>query len=223
MSVVLVTGAFRGLGREICLLLRENGHLVVAIGRDPLQDFELENMYTLDWDMRNPTAIPSKALEAVISTSTQSVVLIHNAATLGPLRPLSAVPVSEFLEAINVNLVSGIALTSKVIERTREVGGSLTVLLVSSGAAQRAIADWGTYCTTKAAMEMYIRCLAEDDASIRCMVFEPGVMDTKMQLEIAEWNSVHGREVSSHALQPASEVALRVVQALQLGESTSNE
>jgi hypothetical protein len=55
------------------------------------------------------------------------------------------------------------------------------------------------------------------------MVFEPGVMDTKMQLEIAEWNSVHGREVSSHALQPASEVALRVVQALQLGESTSNE
>lgn len=223
MSVALVTGAHRGLGREICLALREAGHEVVAIGRNPLDANGLEGMASLEWDMRDPSTIPSGGLVSNISDPHQRVLLIHNAATLGPLGPISQTSVSEFAEAVNVNLISAVALTSQVIERVREIGGSLTVLLVSSGAAQTPIAGWGTYCTSKAAMEMYVKCLAEDDASIRCIVFEPGVVDTRMQAEIAAWNSAQGHDVSSLVLQPASKVALRLVEALGKGEAPLHE
>ena len=214
MRVAFVTGAFRGLGREICLAFREAGVDVVGIGRNSPLDPDEDGMRTIEWDMRDVGSVPVAEIEHVLSRGYQSVMLIHNAAVLAPLGSLTDVPIAQFQESLSVNLESPIALTQVISSRILASRASLKILFVSTGAARTPIAGWGTYCSTKAAMEMYVSCLSLDEPQIECVSFEPGVMDTKMQADIAEWHMSKGREVPMLELKLASEVAKSIVSDL---------
>ena len=60
------------------------------------------------------------------------------------------------------------------------------VTTISSGAAMRPLASWSAYCTAKAGLDMWTRCLAEEGASqnITAVSVAPGIVDTGMQTAI---------------------------------------
>jgi benzil reductase ((S)-benzoin forming) len=81
-------------------------------------------------------------------------------------------------------------ITSTCVRYVRERNLHLHLLNISSGAATKAIAGWGAYCSTKAAARMYFDVLASDGSSnILVEHFDPGVLDTKMQSAIRNANS----------------------------------
>ncbi len=101
----------------------------------------------------------------------------------------------DHLSEKNVNFVSGAILANALcgIKATMRV----TVVNVTSGAADRPIGGWGMYCSTKAATKMFLSVLARQEGTdyrLKVHHFDPGVMDTKMQSRIRKSDTEHSKE-----------------------------
>ena len=62
------------------------------------------------------------------------------------------------------------------------------VVNLSTGAAQNPIEGWSAYCSAKAGLEMYSRCMIAEQSKktnpIKLVSFAPGVVNTEMQEDI---------------------------------------
>ena len=96
------------------------------------------------------------------------------------------------------------------------------MLNVSSGAARYPVAGWSAYCSSKAALDMFTRCIAAEHAgrpnAPRVCSLAPGVVNTGMQLELRSADAARfpdqGRFQSLHETQQltsARETALQVL------------
>lgn len=177
----IVTGGGTGIGRGIALALAAAGRRVLVVGRrsDPLQAVAAEA----------PEAISALAADVASEAGRDQVAaqlgdspvgcLVHNAAILEPVGPLAEVSAENWRHHLAVNLDAPLFLTQALLPR---LGGG-RVLMISSGAAHRSIPGWGAYCTSKAALFMLGRVLADELASRDIAVgsLRPGVVDTPMQ------------------------------------------
>ena len=59
------------------------------------------------------------------------------------------------------------------------------VIIVSSGASEKAYPSWASYCCSKASVNMLVKCLSEE-TTYTCLAVRPGVVDTDMQKKIRE-------------------------------------
>ena len=88
-------------------------------------------------------------------------------------------------EAVNVNLIGVQDITQSLYSL---VGGEnhTRIVTISSGAAKRPLHGWSSYCVSKAGLDMWTRCLAEEGNSqnISALAIAPGIVDTEMQKEI---------------------------------------
>ena len=64
------------------------------------------------------------------------------------------------------------------------------VSTISSGASLRPLDSWSAYCTAKAGLDMWARCLAHEGAgdNISAISVAPGIVDTGMQADIRSAN-----------------------------------
>jgi NAD(P)-dependent dehydrogenase (short-subunit alcohol dehydrogenase family) len=76
--------------------------------------------------------------------------------------PLAAMPLERWQWLLQLNLTSVFQVCRSVVPLLRQQGGGL-ILNVSSHAARHAFPDWGAYCTSKAALASFSRCLAEEE------------------------------------------------------------
>jgi NAD(P)-dependent dehydrogenase (short-subunit alcohol dehydrogenase family) len=140
-----------------------------------------------------------EALERLVTQTFLSPVslstVIHNAGVLEPTGPLSQV--IEIEKAFQVNVFSMISLWQWSVAFLRETQGRF--IAVSSGAATRAYESLGVYCSSKAAMNMFIETMAKEEPTITCLALRPGnfvkysslgVVETEMQVFLRE----HGPE-----------------------------
>jgi NAD(P)-dependent dehydrogenase (short-subunit alcohol dehydrogenase family) len=116
------------------------------------------------------------------------LVLVHNAAMIGPVGAIGTLAADELQSAVAVNLTAPMLLTNAVMAAAgtqREI----TVLFISSGAARHNVAGWAAYSATKLAGESFFEALAAQHAGnprIRVVNVNPGTMDTDMQGRIRE-------------------------------------
>ena len=84
-----------------------------------------------------------------------------------------------------VNLV-GVQHLTQALHPAMKGAHRVRVTTISSGAALRPIASWSAYCTAKAGLDMWTRCLAEEGATnnISAVSVAPGIVDTDMQTSI---------------------------------------
>jgi benzil reductase ((S)-benzoin forming) len=139
---------------------------------------------SIECDLSNPTSIANAA--SLISQQTTFLAgLVHNAGAIAPVKPLDKVDASDWAHSIQVNLVGVQDLTQRIYPL---LGGEhqSRITVISSGASLRPIGSWSAYCVSKAGLDMWSRCVAEEgrESNISSVSVAPGIVDTGMQTEI---------------------------------------
>ena len=188
----LVTGASKGIGRAICLKLATNGARVVLLSRPSKElDRTLVDVQALvpssiaaPCDLGEPSSIDG-AVQHILGEVDKLHGLVHNAGDIHPIKPLFGASTSDWTRSMMVNLV-GVQHLTQALGPVLQGAHHTRVTTISSGAALRPLAAWSAYCTAKAGLDMWTRCLAEEgaDHNITAVSVAPGIVDTGMQTAI---------------------------------------
>ncbi|XP_060075590.1 sepiapterin reductase-like [Ylistrum balloti] len=200
-SFVVVTGAGRGLGRSIASKLVEklptSSFFVFLSPRNTGQESlasELSTSHprvqirTQDFDQgeMNQTIFDAIFIDILRRDGLEpnefdQTILVHNSAIVGDVSKCTwdLTEVTSLVRLFDVNLVGMILLNSSFLKTFSEVA-SRVIVNVTSGNAIRPYKTMSTYCTAKAARDMFFRVLASEDPTIRVLTYSPGHVDTDM-------------------------------------------
>jgi NAD(P)-dependent dehydrogenase (short-subunit alcohol dehydrogenase family) len=189
--IALVTGASRGIGAEVAKTLAANGAHVILLARTQGALEEVDDQIRAAGG--KATLIPmnlaklddvDKLGPSIYEKFGQLDILIGNAAMLGPLSPVHHISPKDWDKAFTVNVMANIRLvrTLDPMLRASEAG---RVVFTTSGLGEKAMAYWGPYCATKAALNLFVQCYAAETANtnMRVNLLSPGPVDTKMLKE----------------------------------------
>lgn len=181
MSIWFITGASRGLGREITRAVLAGGDTVVAAVRDPQRlPEDLKNSgrvlgVTLDVTRGDDIA---RAVEEAERSFGGIDVLVNNAGR-GLLGALEEVTDAEARDLFDLNVFGLINVTRAVLPGMRAAGGGRIVHIGSRSGFEGA-PGLSAYCASKAAVAGVAEALAAElePFGIQSMVVEPGVFRT---------------------------------------------
>jgi len=185
----LVTGASRGIGAAVAERYAAEGARVVLAARSQTElDTVAERIRrtggqaaTLVLDFEDPAATQGLARRIGEKLGRLDVV-VANHGLLGPIAPLAEGPDDGFDRVIGVNLTATWRLLRELDPLLR-ASPSGRALLVSSGAAQGAVPDWGAYAASKAGLEALARAYAAETrlTNVRVNLVDPGEVRTSMR------------------------------------------
>lgn len=219
----MITGASRGIGAAAARAFAQAGYhlLLVARSQADLDALAAElrghgqQVETTALDLADPSAI-APALEELLNRGLSPSVVINNAGA-AYTGNLAEMPLDRWQWLLQLNLTSVFQVCQAVLPVLRREGGQ--IINVSSHAARNAFPEWGAYCTSKAGLASFSRCLAEEERQhgIRVSTLTLGAVNTPL------WDSetVHSsfdrramlapervaEALLSLAQQPASQVA----------------
>ena len=187
----LVTGASKGIGRSIARSLARAGIRVVVLARqsEHLESacHEIQSLspssFSIACDLASPESIDStiQCLEVIDVLDG----IVHNAGTILPIRSMFEADQDAWEQNIHIN-VTGVQRLTKGLYEKMKAAEHCRVTTISSGAALRPLHSWSAYCISKAGLDMWSRCLAEEGAKdgITAIAIAPGIVNTDMQREI---------------------------------------
>ena len=199
MSVALVTGASRGIGRGIAIELGKLGwHVVVNYAGNAQAAQECCDLVTAAAAKQPPckdigsSEDRSKLLQATLAWAGSIDLLVNNAG-IAPRVRADILEASEesFDELIAVNLkgpyfLSQIVANQMISQNGGQGGGQ--IINVSSISAYTASVNRGDYCLSKAGIGMMTKLFADRlaDEGIRVYEIRPGVIATDMTGAVKE-------------------------------------
>lgn len=190
--IALVTGASRGIGRAAALALANAGAHIVAVARTQggLEDLDDElkartgqGATLVPMDLADGDGLDQLGF-AIHQRFGRLDILVHAAAILGGISPVSHVDPKTWDRVVAVNLTASYRLIRSV-ERLLRQSEKPRAIFLTSGRVVRPKAFWGPYGATKAALEHLVRTWADEleNTRIRAALVDPGAMRTKMRAE----------------------------------------
>ena len=189
--VILVTGAYGGLGEAAAKACAQAGATVVLLGRkvpklsrtyDAVKAVgPLPALYPLDLAGADPADYEAMA-DTIAADLGGLHGILHCAAEFTGLRPLEATPPEDFVRNLHVNLTAPWLLTQACLPLLRKAGDS-AVVFVSDDLARVNRAYWGTYGVAKAGLIGLMRMLHDetDSGSVRVSSLQPGPMRSNIR------------------------------------------
>ena len=189
-QVALVTGASGGIGAATAEALAAAGAHVVLTGRDTraLEAVE-ERIFAAGG---HATIAPVDLAEADgIARLAQAIagrwpaldILVHSAAILPQLTPVTGIGQTDLSKALTVNVLATQALIANFDPLLRKAADPRFLYLTTSVAtAPRAF--WGAYAASKAAAEVLVDCYAQEvrnTSKVRVAIIDPGATRTAMR------------------------------------------
>ena len=190
--IALVTGATRGIGRASAIAIARAGAHVIAVGRTQGALEELDDEIAA-LGRHRPTLVPLDLADGDgIDTLGYEIngrhqrldILVHAAAMLGGLWPVSNIPPKlwDQIVATNISAAYRLIRAMEPLLRRSEAGRAL---FLTTGQGIRKRAFWGGYAASKSALDTLVRCWADEieHTKIRAVIIDPGVMRTRMRAQ----------------------------------------
>lgn len=184
-QVAIITGASRGIGREIAAKLAKQGMKLTIVGSSS-QITETANELK---DMGNSEILPVQAdvsreadmqdvVKKTIETYGTVDVLVNNAG-VGFFKLTEEVTADEWKKIFEVN-VQGVFLATKAVLPYMKERKSGTIITISSDVARYTIPNGAAYTATKYAVQGFSGAVAQEvrEYGIRVGTINPGMVDT---------------------------------------------
>jgi NAD(P)-dependent dehydrogenase (short-subunit alcohol dehydrogenase family) len=189
-QIALVTGASRGLGKNMALSLAKKGVDVVITYNSNEQEVQSvvaqiksmgQKAFALQYDASQINNLDSfvESLKSVLQSefgSERFDFLINNAG-IGATIPISQVTEQDFDNLFNIHFKSVYFLTQKLLPTINDNG---RVINISSGTTRFANPGYSVYASAKGAIEVFTRYLAKEIGlrGITANVVAPGAIET---------------------------------------------
>ena len=201
--VALITGASRGLGYTVAeFLARQRWTLILTARHErPL----LDAVKRLEATGASISSVPGdvtqdrhrRDLVAAVRRIGRLDLLLNNASELGasPFPALVEYPLDLLRRVLEVNVVAPLALVHACLP-TLEASRGL-VVNITSDAARGGYPGWGGYGSSKAALELVSKTLANElrDAGVGVVTVDPGDLRTQMHQD-----AFPGQDISDRPL-----------------------
>lgn len=190
--VVLVTGAYGGLGSAVARAVMRAGATVVITGKrkrqleklyDTLREdgFAEPVIHPLDMEVATPKEYSALA-EGLERDFGRLDGVVHCAASFAGLTPIGMHKPDDWLRAMHVNVNAPFALTQACLPLLTQASDSAAVFVLDNPELlQRA--HWGGYGVSKAALERFVAILHEetDESPLRVHALLPAPMRTALR------------------------------------------
>jgi NAD(P)-dependent dehydrogenase (short-subunit alcohol dehydrogenase family) len=187
--IAFVTGASRGIGAATAIALAKLGAHVVITARTQGGLEETDDAIRaaggtatlLPLDLTKPDNLDPIG-PSLVQRFGRLDILVHNAGALGRLTPAGHITPKDLETCLQVNFHATYRLirTCGPVLAASDAGRAV---FVTSSVARTPRAYWGAYAATKAAMEMLVRCWADEveNTKLRVNLFDPGATATRMR------------------------------------------
>jgi len=191
MSLAIITGASRGLGRAMAEHLAAKGVDILFTYRSRKDEADAliaylaaqgRKAYGLQLDTGVASSFPAfvAQVKAVLASEfgrDDFDYLINNAGIGGAHTPLSEVTEAQFDELMNIHFKGVLFLTQGLLPLIKDGG---RILNVSTGLARFTLPGYGAYASMKGAIEVMSRYMAKElgPRGIRVNVLAPGAIET---------------------------------------------
>jgi NAD(P)-dependent dehydrogenase (short-subunit alcohol dehydrogenase family) len=190
--VVLVTGAYGGLGGAVARAASRAGATVVITGKRKRQLEQLFDamraeglgepvIHPLDMEVATPREYNALA-EGLERDFGRLDGIVHCAASFAGLTPISMHRPDDWLRALHVNVSAPFALTQACLPLLSQAGDSAVIFVLDNPELLRR-AHWGGYGVSKAALERFVAILHEENDSgpLRVHAMLPPPMRTALR------------------------------------------
>ena len=188
-KTALVTGGGKGIGRQICLRLAEEGTRLIIADINPAgieetarmaMDVSGRDSLCLETDLRHPAQIERLAEKALSSGNIDF--LINNSGIAGPTANIEDVTLAEWEETMNINL-TGMFLLCKYLVPHLKTRGDARIINMASNAPKIPLPWRAPYCASKMAIIGLTRSMAKElgPYGIRVNALCPGAVEGERQ------------------------------------------
>ena len=181
-NIALITGSSKGIGRELSLLLLQKGYTVFGYSRT--NSIKHKNFHFNQIDLTQVNNLENIRFPQV--KKGEHICLINNAGEIGEIEKFGKKKTNDIINEFNINTVAPSILCNSFIKNYQNQSNHAVIMNISSGAALRPIESWGTYCQSKAAIDMLTKIINEEHPNIKAYSIYPGVVDTEMQKKIRD-------------------------------------
>jgi NAD(P)-dependent dehydrogenase (short-subunit alcohol dehydrogenase family) len=191
-KTAIITGAGRGLGRDIAVAMAGEGARITVMSRSLRDLKEVEdkveatggNTLIFKGDVSREDDV-NRMVCQTMSLFGRIDILVNNAAIIGPARFMEDANPGAWEETIAINLNGAFYCAHAVAPIMGKQGGG-KIISITSGLGQRPFSRFCAYGVSKAGIIQLTRSLSEElkEMEIQVNAIDPGVMDTGMQDQI---------------------------------------
>lgn len=197
MNYVIITGASRGLGYSMAKQMINEGMHIISLSRTEnisLQSFAKEHnrkyMYYC-CDLSNIDQVEQTCVEIINFLQSQYIeklYVVNNAGVIEPIEVVGCLSSINVRHSLEVNVLAPMLITNTFLAWGNRTNTKVIFAAITSGAGSRPMYGWSTYCSTKAALNMFIKTtsieIEHQQLFHRIVGLSPGMMDTDMQTKI---------------------------------------
>lgn len=232
-QTVIITGASRGIGKEMARQFAEAGANLSILGSsDDIHQTkkDLENQGYSNIESFQADVTKEDELDHVVEATKNAygtVDILVNNAGIGMFKAVEDVTVEEWKKVYEVN-VQGVFLSTKAVIPTMKKNKFGTIITVSSDVGRYTIPNGSLYASTKYAVQGFMGSVSQElrEHGIRVGTINPGMVDTyfadsKQGLpEKEDWLKVE--DIAEAAVYMASAPKHMMIDELQLHPLVQN-
>jgi len=210
-QAVVVTGAGRGIGREVALTLAARGVAVLCVSRTATAEATRDDIRArggtadaLLADLADPSAARDAVAAWLEAQPHRQLGAVLAASELGPHGPLEATDIAAWAHTLAVNLLGNLAVVQALLPRMLDAGGGRIAFFEGAGATHP-YPDFPAYSASKTALLRAVENLHRDldpRGDFAVIAIHPGAVDTDMLKQ-----ATAGRGITLSNTTPAAESA----------------